>query len=245
MVLVPGHGQPRPPRWRFIGAYPGESRLLAEHIERGVLYARAAGAVLVFSGGMTRAEAGPVSEATAYRDYATHQNWFGGEPPVVLLEEYARDSLENVSLSLACYRQAVGAFPEQVTAVGWRFKAERFKLHAAVLEVWLKARGVELVPGWFTYLGINDPPPRLRRQAEVGERLKLAALHTDLLLLGRPWAEQRAARNPFGRRAPYPLLGKVLPDLDSLGQNTQPHPGLPEKLIQLPKGIAYRSLGLG
>jgi hypothetical protein len=69
--------------------------------------------VLIFSGGQTRRDVGPTSEAASYYYLAMHNHWLsmGGQikaakqlPDVtVYLEEYARDSFENLLFSICRY----------------------------------------------------------------------------------------------------------------------------------------------
>jgi len=57
---------------------PGQVDSFLEHIRGGVLEAAAdPHALLLFSGGETRASAGPISEAASYWMVAQGQQWFG------------------------------------------------------------------------------------------------------------------------------------------------------------------------
>jgi hypothetical protein len=57
---------------------PGQVDSFLEHIRGGVLQAAAdPRALLLFSGGETRASAGPISEAASYWMVAQGQQWFG------------------------------------------------------------------------------------------------------------------------------------------------------------------------
>src|SRR5262245_40712187 len=117
MVVVPGHGvwiNDGSPDGKWVGIFPGEGELLAEHIRAGVELAVRTKAVLVFSGGMTREQAGRRSEAESYEDYAKHKGWFGGPKPQVLLEKFGLDSLSNLVFCLACYKDAFGIYPSKV-----------------------------------------------------------------------------------------------------------------------------------
>ena len=93
-------------------------------------------AVLVFSGGYTRREAGARSEAGSYWQVAHALGWFG-QPEVqdrALIEDRARDSLENLLFSVCRFRQFTGNYPAKVTIVSYSFKKERFEtLHAVAL----------------------------------------------------------------------------------------------------------------
>ena len=201
LVLVPGHGvciQPalplEPESW--VGIHPGEQALLVEHIRAGVEEAAALGAVLIFSGGCTRQQAGPLSEGQSYRDVAAAAGWWGHSELAECshVEGHARDSLENLAFALGRHQELHGALPGALVLVGWGFKEERFHLHRRAL-------------GWgaeFRYQAVNDPPsgPALEaaRRAELEKR---QALEQDPLLQGEAWVRQRASRDPFGRGEPY------------------------------------------
>jgi hypothetical protein len=77
----------------------GEARSFIDHIELGVKKASLDPlAMLLFSGGQTRKEAGPRSEGLSYWVVAEAASWFG-EVQVrnrTFTEEHARDSFENL-----------------------------------------------------------------------------------------------------------------------------------------------------
>lgn len=93
-------------------------------------------ALLVFSGGFTRTEAGARSEAGSYWQVADALSWFGleGVAERALVEDRARDSFENLLFSICRFRQFAGVYPQKVTIVSYDFKRERFvSVHAAAL----------------------------------------------------------------------------------------------------------------
>ncbi len=186
---------------RAVCAYPDEAAFYLEHAERGVALAAAdEGALLLFSGGATQAAAGRRSEGESYLDEARRHAWWGygggGVEARAASEDYARDSRENVLFALCRFRELRGGLPERVTAVGWKFKAERFALHAASL-------------GWpaerFAYVGVNDPPGLER--ALRSEAALVEAVRRDPRMEGVAFAAKRAARDPFGRGCPYDCDG--------------------------------------
>lgn len=93
-------------------------------------------ALLVFSGGFTRAEAGARSEAGSYWAVADALGWFGS-PAVAeraVVEDRARDSLENLLFSICRLREVSGGYPARVTVVSYDFKRARFlDIHARAL----------------------------------------------------------------------------------------------------------------
>jgi hypothetical protein len=82
------------------------------HIQRGVqIAARDQNALLVFSGGQTRSNAGPRSEGLSYWLVGEHFQWWGKATDVrerAVVEEFARDSFENLLFSIARFKEVVG-----------------------------------------------------------------------------------------------------------------------------------------
>ena len=79
----------------------GQLSTMLSHIQRGVALAAADNAsLLLFSGGETRASAGPRSEAGSYWEAADASKWFGRQQVRgrAALEAQARDSFENLLL---------------------------------------------------------------------------------------------------------------------------------------------------
>jgi hypothetical protein len=208
-VMVAGHAIPRvgfrDPRedasWHLLEFQRREAFCYVEHIRAGVERAADEDALLIFSGGQTRVEAGRRSEAEGYRAVAEHYGWFGRACRVAL-EEYARDSFENLLFSLARFREVAGDWPERVTVVSWRFKEERFQMHRAAV-------------GWpaerFGYWGVNDPPER--EQAVAAEARNRAAYARDPYSASAEFRAKKVMRNPFGRRHGY---GESCPELRAL-----------------------------
>ena len=175
----------------------GEPPFYLEHIRHGVeLAARDEKALLIFSGGQTRQEAGPRSEAQSYWLLAEHFKWFGYEAvqPRAGTEEFARDSLENVLFGLCRFREIAGRWPARLTVVSWAFKAARFALHRAAVR-WPAER--------FEFVGVNNPPAL--SGAEVGESNAREQFLRDPYGTHAPLMVKREARNPFRRQTPYAL----------------------------------------
>mmetsp|Transcript_40594 Transcript_40594/g.126994 ORF Transcript_40594/g.126994 Transcript_40594/m.126994 type:complete len:328 (-) Transcript_40594:865-1848(-) len=172
------------------------------HIQRGVEETAAdPKALLVFSGGQTRPAAAPASEALSYWLAAEAHGWWG-HPEVrnrALLEEYARDSFENLLFAVARFREASGSFPHRFTVVSYAFKRSRFaSQHAAALRIPEAA---------FNF--VSEPPSALARfdleAARAGEQRSAAGPFSvdpygcDSTTL----RDKRAARNPFARHDAY------------------------------------------
>jgi hypothetical protein len=199
LVLVPGHAvwlasSPHPPEsdgaWILQEFQRGEPPFYIEHIRFGVELAKSCSdALLIFSGGMTRREAGPVSEAQSYRDLAARFGWLTAG---AITEEYARDSFENLLFSIARFREIAGRDPGSIEVVGWGFKEARFDLHRTAIR-WPEQS--------FTYHGINDPDDLIaavHAEAKVRDEFARDPFGTGELL-----SAKREARNPFARRSPY------------------------------------------
>lgn len=88
-------------------------------------------AMVMFSGGETRNDVGPISEALSY--FLVAQLLLGISKENldrVFLEEYARDSYENLLFSICRFHEITGAYPQRITVVGFDFKKDRFmELH--------------------------------------------------------------------------------------------------------------------
>lgn len=64
----------------------------------------------------------------------------------VFLEEFARDSYENLLFSICRFKEATGNYPSRVTVIGFDFKENRFsKLHR---------KAIGFPKDSFTYIGI-------------------------------------------------------------------------------------------
>lgn len=84
-------------------ALTGEAQSFVDHIEMGVkAAAEDPSALLLFSGGQTRREAGPRSEGLSYWVVAEAAGWFNisGVRNRTFTEEHARDSFENLLFGL-------------------------------------------------------------------------------------------------------------------------------------------------
>jgi hypothetical protein len=99
--------------------------------------------LLIFSGGSTSSET-RLSEAQGYLNVAKTLELLPLTSKVAL-EEYSRDSFENLLNSLCVYRKEMGNYPQRVTVVGFDFKRKRFSQEHA------KFLGIPQ----FTYVGMD------------------------------------------------------------------------------------------
>jgi len=195
-------------------------KVLVSHIQSGVRAAAAdPKALLVFSGGQTRPEAGPHDEGGSYYRVAEHYGWWNHDSTTddsqlsvaqrTVTEDFAADSFQNLLFSICRFHEVVGKYPARITVVGFSFKMHRFAdLHRAALRFPLEQ---------FRYIGV-DPPRKARfdlAKAELGEKR-----NSIRPFIADPYGcasfllhEKRLARNPFRRTNPYPLS---CPDLRAL-----------------------------
>ncbi|MCP4369811.1 MAG: hypothetical protein GY797_17105 [Deltaproteobacteria bacterium] len=145
LILVAGHAvyighdflNPEQDRNWFLQSFQrGEPPFYIEHICAGIDAAgRDLSSLLVFSGGQTRRETGPRSEAQNYWNLAEHFRWCS-LPEVSersTTEEFARDSFENLLFGISRFKECCGHYPQKVQVVSWAFKEERFSLHREAL----------------------------------------------------------------------------------------------------------------
>jgi hypothetical protein len=180
--------------------HPGQASTFVDHIKAGV--EAAAGiehALLLFSGGETRKDAGPRSEAQSYWNVAESKDWFGKTESVrwrTLTEEFARDSFENLMFSLCRFRELTGHYPKNVTVVSYDFKQQRFTdLHRQALR---------FPESQFSFVGV---PTSVTSQvaAVQGERKVLDMFQEDPYGCQGDLRKKRIHRDPFLRALPYPL----------------------------------------
>ncbi len=224
LIIVAGHGvckkdctsphiAPLDSSW--VGIFAGEGPFYIEHSKAGVtLAAEIPNALLAFSGGQTREDAGRRSEAESYWEIADADGWWGftNVRDRAVKEEYARDSFENLLFGIALFKQETRRWPDKVTIVSWRFKERRYDLHRQALK-WPKQK--------FAYVGVNDPVGEELPKALEGEKAKVESVSHDLFLIGPKWVAQREQRNPFHRQHPYREVSSVLARLfDFLDRST-------------------------
>lgn len=212
LVLVAGHAPflettgavPDHPEsdagWALQSFQRGEPPLYIEHVRQGVaLRAANPEALLVFSGGFTRREAGlRWSEADTYLAIAKHFGWW--IPGVdrdqrscmearTAVENFSRDSFENLLFSVCRFQQVVGRYPRKISVVSWAFKRERFDWHRETIR-FPSAR--------FHFAGCNEPIGL--SSALQGEAVTLGDFTKNRYGSDGRLAEKRVARNPFHRQ---------------------------------------------
>ena len=146
--------------------------------------------VLVFSGGYTRKEI-KKSEARGMLDWAKDlglnlENFRAQKK--IILEEYARDSFENLLFSICRFYQVFKTFPKEITVCGWEFKENRIKTIAETLKI----------PN-FRYLAIGK---------KDASDLDLTLFQNDPLHQGKLFIRKRRKRNPWRKHHPYGKIKK-------------------------------------
>jgi len=199
LIIVPGHasfkasiGLPLPKDfiedeyWALQPFQKGEPPYYVEHIKRALEVADAS-TLIVFSGGRTREESGREwSEAKTYNEIAKTLPHYGTSR--IELEEYARDSFQNLDYSAKLFTHLLGHPPRSITVVGWKFKEERNRFHAQTL-------GID--PSRFEYIGVNDPSANAYDEAIEGEKAILQKFHDNPRGDQGVLSEKRKQRDPW------------------------------------------------
>jgi len=199
----------------------GMPEAILGHIRAGIAAAaQNREALLVFSGGETRRDVGPISEGASYFAISDALSLWAEEtnsPEVrsrTATEEFATDSFQNLLFSICRFHAVTGRFPRHISLVSFSFKRRRFEdLHAHALR-WPTER--------FTYISI-DPDAKsgfdleLATQGELENALK--PFETDKYgCHSKVLTQKREQRNPFRRTAGYDsTCSDILPLLNHCG----------------------------
>ncbi|KAJ1813342.1 hypothetical protein LPJ56_003464 [Coemansia sp. RSA 2599] len=197
LVLVPGHGvymgEGSPlheANWFLLNEQRGEVGAFMAHVGKAIeIIKEHDSALLLFSGGKTRLDAGAHTEAQGYWAAADKMGWLTSDVyRRVMTEEFARDSYENVLFSIARFHEITGNYPDRITIVGFDFKRDRFMdLHRHALR-YPKIR--------FNYVGIN-PPGDVAALAASERRNAYDLFAKDLYGCSPRLKQKKAGRNPF------------------------------------------------
>ncbi|GAX80190.1 hypothetical protein CEUSTIGMA_g7628.t1 [Chlamydomonas eustigma] len=184
----------------------GEAQSFIDHIELGVKEAsNDPEAMLLFSGGQTRQEAGPRSEGLSYWVVAEAASWFGtlGVRNRTFTEEHARDSFENLLFGLCRFYELTGHYPRHITVISYTLKQDRFSS--------LHREAVQFPSEHFSFIGTPIPP--LAKGALEGEARTVAAFRKDPYGCNGELQQKRLRRDPF---AVGPIHPSRCPDMKSL-----------------------------
>lgn len=182
--------------------------IIGSHIRHGLqLLHEYSNATLIFSGGQTRRDVGPLSEAASYYYVAKENKWVSsGLDDRIFLEEFSRDSFENVLFSICRFKEVNGNYPSKISVVGFDFKADRFvSLHRKAIRFPLKD---------FFYYGVSTPSKFDHSKAVIGEQQVLEMFEEDIYACStEDLKRKRRKRNPFLRTIPYDLSCPELKEL--------------------------------
>jgi hypothetical protein len=193
--------------WALKPFQKGEPVCFIEHLRKGIqALAADPEAILIISGGYAQRESGMRwSEAGTYLHIANHCDWFGF-PEVsrrVFLEEYSRDSFENLLFSVCKFNMITGSFPENIYLVSWSFKEARFDQHR---------QAIRLPREKFVFIGANQPENL--PEALLGESKALADFNIDRYGVGEVLGKKREERNPFNRQHNYWKIAELVKFFD-------------------------------
>lgn len=186
--------------WALQGFQVGEVSYYIEHIDAGLtLLKQLKDSVLIFSGGRTREDVGEWTESASYLAVAeTLTGWEWTFLERVLLEEYARDSFENLLFSLHAFKDQFGFLPEHIYVTGWKFKKTRYEQH-------FEALGINTHK--YSYVGVNNPEDLVSAEASEQQTREQFIQYPDGN--GGELANKRQKRNPFNVQIPYDSNDKL------------------------------------
>ena len=185
----------------------GFPTIISSHIRKGLeLVNYDKRSLLIFSGGQTRRDVGPTSEAASYYYLANEKNWLKKTTERIYLEEYARDSFENLLFSVCRFREVRGYYPTKISVVGFDFKSNRYSsLHRSA---------IGFPASNFTYVGVRSPQEFDQQRAVQGELTAYKSFEKDMYGCNDPALnDKRQKRNPFRRTVPYSLACPEMSEL--------------------------------
>jgi len=110
----------------------------------------------------------------------------------VILEQYARDSFENVLFSMCRFYEEFSKFPESVTVCSWRSKKMRFAIIANVLSI-----------PCYSFFGVGNKKELKQQEAKLCEVIRYDPFHRGLY-----FAQKRLLRDPWNKGNPYAKIDK-------------------------------------
>ena len=140
--------------------------------------------LLIISGGYTKKEI-EKSEAQGMVDWARDLG-LDIEEILFILEEYSRDSFENILFSMCRYYEEYEQFPNRIGICSWKSKEKRFKIIAEALKL----------PHYF--LGVGEKEALARAEAQQLEKIGADPFHRSPYL-----ASKRQQRDPWDKGNPY------------------------------------------
>ncbi|MBN1634065.1 MAG: hypothetical protein JW917_07870 [Ignavibacteria bacterium] len=179
--------------WYLKDFQKDEPKFYIEHILTGIKLANNdSSSVLIFSGGFTNPAVPFRSEAMSYYELAESQGWLDKIIGRLFLEEYARDSFENLLFGLCKFYELAGKLPEKTTMVSWKFKKARFNFHWNTLSI----NNYK-----FEFYGVNNPEDL--SAAIEGEKKAIAEFKISPYGIKNNLKRKKQIRNPFNRKFKY------------------------------------------
>jgi hypothetical protein len=134
VVITAGHAIYREGVWH--GGFKGEDSFYARHVEAGIrLVEEGRYDYCILSGAPTRPaferETFGISEAEGMQNYAIEHRLCSAQDQRILLETWARDSMENLFFGILAFRRKAGCWPSRVGVVSWNSKGLRYHLIAS------------------------------------------------------------------------------------------------------------------
>ena len=215
--------------WYLEDYQRGQVATMLEHIAMGVrLAAEDNNSILLFSGGQTRARAGPRSEALSYWEAAEARGWFGHVDvrDRAQLEDQAprsrrdhtespidgggacqaRDSFENLLFAICRFAELASVYPSRVTVVSFGFKRRRFEE--------LHRRALRIPRAMFHFVGADPPDLPVATRISETTHSTLPYEHDPYGCHDAELRTKRSARNPFRRTLSFargcPALAPLL-----------------------------------
>lgn len=169
--------------------------------------------LLIFSGGQTRKEAGPLSEAQSYYYISKHEKIITKENENnIYLEEYSRDSYENLLFSICRFYEITGKYPLEIYIVGFDFKKYRFEN--------LHRKAIGFPKEKFNYVSIDFIYNNKYSEIINGENKTVRQFEKDLYgNLDISLIKKKKERNPFNKTHNYTFTNPELYNLLTWNKN--------------------------
>lgn len=179
-------------RKNFYTEHPEQMKVYRAQLEKAFRLLNAGNYdVLIISGGYTKPQV-EKSEARGMLDWAKDLGLVT-DKGIVLLEEYAQDSFENLLFSMCRFYQFFGQFPTSIDSCTWRFNIRRFEIFTQKL-AFPNFRAV--------------PVGNIGNEAEIAEKWAKLAQEDPFYVKQPDSAEKYLARNPWKRSHPYSQINQ-------------------------------------
>lgn len=220
LIMVPGHAVLQKldlnqvwddeNSWYLLPYQKGHNfpQIIKQHISEAIdLTIKNDNSILIFSGGETRANVGPLSEGASYFFAANTLNKMKNHlQGRVYIEEHARDSFENLIFSICRFKEVTGTYPSKIYVVGFDFKRQRYEnLHRYAIGYPSQS---------FKYIGLKPENELFPfEDALNGEKEAVENFKNDYYGCSNELFSKIVKRNPFIVPIPYELTAPELRDL--------------------------------